>query len=273
MPHVATNDEGWTVIVWESYGQDSGDAAGDAGTYGQVFDPQGVPDGPEFSVPTNIAGSQRPIGVTFGDNGLFDAAWTQTGPYAGDIAIVDFRQFQVNMFPVFPAAPLFSLPDNSAAGTVVGTLAATDPDGESGFYTLLGTSPFAVNAQTGIVTLKDASALALGTTSFVMTAEVTDEGNPELSTLTPMTVTLTHVDSPPAVHTTAFSIPANSSAGTLAGLVTAIDKNPGNFPSFSLVAPARLQSTRIVASSRWPAAARSRLGHTMSWRKRRTGPA
>jgi hypothetical protein len=234
-PRVATNDEGWTVIAWESYGQDAGDTLGESGTYAQIFDPQGVADGPEFPVPTYIAGSQTPIGVTFGDDGLVDVAMTQTGPFTWDLATVDFRQFQVAMFPVFAAAPSFSLPENSAAGTVVGTLAATDPDGESCFYTLLGSSPFAVNAQTGVVTLKNASALSTGTKKFVMTAEATGEGNPELSTLTPMTVTVTHVDSAPVVQAVAFSIPANSRAGVLAGLVTAIDKNPGRFPSFSLV--------------------------------------
>jgi hypothetical protein len=234
-PRIATNDEGWTVIAWESYGQDAGDTIGQSGTYAQIFDPQGVADGPEFPVPTYTAGSQSPIGVTFGDDGLVDVAMTQTGPFSWDLATVDFRQFQVSMFPVFAAAPSFSLPDNSAVGTVVGTLKATDPDGESCFYTLLGSSPFAVNAQTGVVTLKDASALSTGATTFVMTAEATGEGNPELSTLTPMTVTLTHVDSAPVIQTMAFSVPANSRAGVLAGLVTAIDKNPGSFPSFSLV--------------------------------------
>lgn len=69
---LAVDDQGNTVAVWESAGQD-GD---DTGIFGRRFDSQGQPLGNEFQINTTTAGRQyRPVVDILADGG-FVVAWT-----------------------------------------------------------------------------------------------------------------------------------------------------------------------------------------------------
>ena len=111
----------------------------------------------------------------------------------------------VNEKPVL-APQRFSVAENSAAATVVGTLAATDPDrGQLLTYRVTGGTGqgvFAVNLTTGQITVLNSSRLDFETTkSFTLQVQVTDNGTPPLSASAPITIDLTDVNEdqlPPA---------------------------------------------------------------------------
>jgi hypothetical protein len=117
------------------------------------------------------------------------------------------------VFPVFDDTPpnrppvisnqAFSLKENSGNGTVVGTVAASDPDaGQTLSYQVTAgnaSGAFAIDAATGRITVANAAALDFeATPAFVLTVQVTDSGTPaRLSTAT-VTVNLTNVNEAPA---------------------------------------------------------------------------
>jgi len=81
--------------------------------------------------------------------------------------------------PVFTAAPPMTVPENSAAGTVIGSISATDQDtGELLTYSIVGGSPlqpFAINALTGQITVFTPALLDFeAASSWTITARVTD---------------------------------------------------------------------------------------------------
>src|SRR5438105_7677147 len=80
----------------------------------------------------------------------------------------------------------FSVAENSANGTVVGTIVASDVDtGQTRTFTVTGgtgQAAFAVNATTGQITVANSAALNFETTpSFTLNVTVTDNGTPQLS--------------------------------------------------------------------------------------------
>ena len=89
----------------------------------------------------------------------------------------------------------FSLNENSANGTVVGTVAASDPDGNTLSYSITAgntSSAFAINASTGALTVANSAALDYETlTQFSLTVRVADPGG--LSDTATVTVSLINV--------------------------------------------------------------------------------
>src|SRR6185369_10771835 len=76
------------------------------------------------------------------------------------------QPYDVNAAPTWNAAPYaFSIAENAANGTAVGTVTATDPNGESLTYAILSGNPggaFAINTQTGAITVANSAALPAG---------------------------------------------------------------------------------------------------------------
>jgi hypothetical protein len=136
----------------------------------------------------------------------------------------------VNEAPVVSAAT-FSLPENSANNTVVGTVPAVDPDaGAVVTYSIpvgTGSAPFAVNAATGQITVADSSALNFETSpSFSFVVRATDQFG--LSTTNTMTVNLTNVQEAPTVVPQTYSIAENSADFTTVGSYSATDPEGGS---------------------------------------------
>jgi hypothetical protein len=75
-PAVAIAPSGDAVVVWASDGQD-GDQHG---VYGQRFQADGQPIGPEFLVNTTTQGQQRRPTVAMHSDGTFVVAWPGNGP-------------------------------------------------------------------------------------------------------------------------------------------------------------------------------------------------
>ena len=134
----------------------------------------------------------------------------------------------------------FSILKNSAAGTNVGTVTASDPENNSLTLSITngntdtnnnGTLPFAIN-NSGLITVTDPADFGTNT-SFNLTVTANDgnaTGNGAI------VVNLTNpVNSPPVVNNANFSIAKTSPNGTVVGTINATD--PDNNPlTYSIIA-------------------------------------
>jgi VCBS repeat-containing protein len=133
-----------------------------------------------------------------------------SGPFAGSIdelALFDRALTDADMEVIRASAPpvvtasAFSLDENSANNTVVGTVAAYDPDvGDTLSYAITAGNTggaFAIDAN-GQITVANSAALDFETNPvFTLTVEATDDGSPNLSDSTTVTITLNNVNDAP----------------------------------------------------------------------------
>jgi len=142
----------------------------------------------------------------------------------------------VNDAPVASDAT-FALDENSANGTVVGTVVASDPDaGDTLSYAITAGDPggaFAIDVATGEVAVADASRLDFEATPvFNLTVEVTDSGG--FTDTAATALNLTDVNDAPAAAAAAFSLAENSANGTVVGTVSASDPDAGDTLSYAI---------------------------------------
>jgi VCBS repeat-containing protein len=159
-------------------------------------------------------------------------------PQLAGSAIITINLTSVNKTPVVTAAT-FTLAENSATGTVVGTVTFTDPDvGQSHIFTIVGGNTggaFTVNPSTGQLTVATSAALNFETTpSFSLTVQVTDNGTPPLAGSAIITVNLTNVNEAPVVNLATFALPENGATGTVVGAVTFTDPDVAQSHTFAL---------------------------------------
>ncbi|MBV6643994.1 MAG: cadherin domain-containing protein [Cyclobacteriaceae bacterium] len=136
----------------------------------------------------------------------------------------------VNDTPVFDDQ-LFNIAENSAAETVIGTLTATDEDGDVLTFSIPDeqedATPFNLNATSGVLTVASSTALDFEVqSSFVFSVQVSDElGSSSTATVE---VSLSDVDEPniaPVILDQEFSIPEQSPVGTEIGMLIATDED------------------------------------------------
>ncbi|WP_459789796.1 cadherin domain-containing protein [Alteriqipengyuania sp. 357] len=146
----------------------------------------------------------------------------------------------VNEQNAMPASYAWTVNENSAVGTVVGTVAATDPDpatiafGQQRYYFLNGTTASAsssdgryqIDAITGRITTKAALNFEAGTTSVGYTVIARDNAGAAGYTQTQSTVTiginnLNEQNALPASYS--LNVDENSAVGTVVGTVAATD--------------------------------------------------
>jgi len=147
----------------------------------------------------------------------------------------------VNNPPVI-ADQTFTVNENSAAGTAIGVVAASDPDaGQCLTYANEGgnaSGAFAIDSTTGAITVANSSSLdheANG--SYVLVVRVTDDGSPALSAAADVIVTVADVNEAPAFTADGpFTVDENAVAGTDVGTVAASDPDAGQTMSFAIVA-------------------------------------
>jgi hypothetical protein len=149
-------------------------------------------------------------------------------PALGDSATVTIQLADVNEPPAFQGEPYaFTVAENSAAATVVGSVPALDPDATAPNNALThaittgnGAGVFAINAATGQITVANGSALNFeATTSFTLGVAVTDGGTPPGSDTSTVTISLSDVNEAPTVGNGSFTLPENSANGTAVGSV------------------------------------------------------
>ena len=145
----------------------------------------------------------------------------------------------VNSPPVVDAAN-FSIAENSADGASVGSpITFTDPDtGQTHTFAITGGNTgdaFAINANTGQITVASGAALDFETTpTFSLTVQVTDDGTPAQSGSATVTINLTNVNEAPAPGGGPFLIAENSANGTVVGAVAANDPDSGQTHTFAI---------------------------------------
>ncbi|HVL14462.1 MAG TPA: cadherin repeat domain-containing protein, partial [Gemmata sp.] len=134
----------------------------------------------------------------------------------------------------------FSVDENSTGGAVVGTVTASDPDGQPLAYSITGGSGaglFTINQTTGQIQVLNSNTLNYeAQASYTLTVQVTDNGSPNLSHSATVTINLNDVNEAPTLTLAPTAAVAESSAaGTLVATASGADVDAGDTLSYSIV--------------------------------------
>lgn len=162
------------------------------------------------------------------------------------IRIMDGNEAPVSIVPT----PL-SIDENTAAGTIVGSVSASDVDaGDVLSYAIMGSitaSPFAIDAATGVIRVADSSLLDFeARQSITLQIQVTDVGG--LTATTSVVISLNDVNEIPSlINLAGGTVQENRGAGTFVGQLSAVDPDAGEVLTWTLVDDAN--GTFVVNSS------------------------
>ncbi len=166
-------------------------------------------------------------------------------PIGTDTAQITININNLNEPPVVNAAGPFSLAENSANGTNVGTpITFTEPDttGQTHTYSITGGNTggaFAID-NSGQITVANVTAVNFETNpTFTLTVTVTDAGLPNPANQagsTNVTINLTNMNDAPVVNDQSFNVMENSSIGTVVGTVVATEEDSGQSLTYSITA-------------------------------------
>ena len=146
--------------------------------------------------------------------------------------------------PPVPSGGPFSVAENSANGTSVGTVAANDPDaGQTHTFSILSGNTdgaFTINSTTGEITVANSAALDFETNpTFSLTVEATDDGTPPLSGTGTVVVNLTDENEQPTdINLSNASVSENQPSGTLVGVFSTVDPDTTDSFTYTLAAGA-----------------------------------
>ena len=152
---------------------------------------------------------------------------------------VSIRVVDQNEAPVFAAGPVLNVNENSLNGTVIGGVAATDPDaGDALTYAISSSgpvSPFAIDGITGQIRVIDASLLNFEVVSTVtLNIRVTDATG--LTDTQTITVTINDVNETPTDLVLSGGVIAeNSVGGTIVATASGSDPDVGEILNYALV--------------------------------------
>ena len=221
----------------------------------------------DADLPANLltlSSSVLPTGATFDSTtGVF--SWSPTAGQTGDTPLTftvtdngspqlsDSETITITVTAEANQAPVvndqtFVVAENSANGTVVGTIVATDPNvGQLLSYALTGTA-FAVNPTTGQITVANSALLNFETTpSFALTGTVTDNGTPSLNDTAVITINLSDVNEAPVLG--AIGNQSVNELAPLAFTASATDVDAGQTLSYSVDAAALALGMTINATT------------------------
>ncbi|MCB9014412.1 MAG: cadherin domain-containing protein [Lentimicrobiaceae bacterium] len=134
---------------------------------------------------------------------------------------------------------MFEVESYAAAGTIVGTILASDPD----FNQMLSYSiesgnlsnAFSIEPATGILTVSNSSAVNYITHPlFELTIKVQDNGNPSLSSLAQVSIVIHPVNSQPEIANQTYQTDENPANGYIIGQVVASDPDPGQILTYAI---------------------------------------
>ena len=155
------------------------------------------------------------------------------GDGLADVQTVTITVGDVNEAPVLTVGPL-SVPENAAAGAVVGTAAANDADAGDGVTFSLDDDAgglFAIDAVTGEVTTTRPTDFEAAP-SHPITVRATDAAG--LSDTAAVVVTVQDVNETPTLTVGPLTVAENAAAGTVVGSAAAGDVDTGDALTFSL---------------------------------------
>lgn len=153
-----------------------------------------------------------------------------------DTAVIAITLTNANEAPVITSTA-FSVDENAANGTPVGTVMVSDPE-PTDTHTFAITAgntggTFAIDTASGAITIASNALLDHETNpSFSLTVQVTDAGGLQASKT--ITITVNDVNEAPAVTAASFTIPEDSASGTTVGTVAHTDPDPADTHVFSI---------------------------------------
>jgi hypothetical protein len=153
-------------------------------------------------------------------------------------ADITVNLIDINEAPTM-SAQTFSINENAAAGSAVGTMIATDPDnGQTITYSIqsgnTGTA-FAINATSGAITVNNSAALNFETNpTFTLVIRALDNGTPALSVNANAVINLSDINEAPTMSAQTFSINENAAAGSAVGTMIATDPDNGQTITYSI---------------------------------------
>lgn len=157
------------------------------------------------------------------DIGFFERVGNQPNNTA---PVINNQTFQVN--------------ENTANGTVVGTIVATDPNpGQITTFSITSgntNNAFAINAATGALTVSNNQVLNYeAITSFQLTVRATDNGSGALWSQATVTVNILNVNENPVISNQSFTASQNASNGTLIGTIVASDPDQVQSLAYTII--------------------------------------
>ena len=158
------------------------------------------------------------------------------GGLLSDSATVSIDLTNVNEAPTVGDQG-FAISENSAVGSVVGSVAASDPDaGDALSYAITSGNEgnaFAIDAGSGEITVQGGLDFE-GLNTYALTIQVTDGGL--LADSAAVSIDLTNVNEAPTVGDQGFAINENSAIGSVVGSVAASDPDAGDVLSYAITA-------------------------------------
>ena len=131
----------------------------------------------------------------------------------------------------------FSIDENSVAGTAVGVVTASDPDGQDVTFAITagnGGGEFAIDPATGELTVAGALDHE-AQDQYVLTVEATDDGSPAAAGSGTITIDVGDVNEAPTVDDANFGISEGAAVGDLVGTVSASDPDDGDSLTFEII--------------------------------------
>ncbi len=179
------------------------------------------------------------IALALGGNDFTAEATDVAGNAGSPFAVTITRDSAVSNNPPVVDDQTFVVDEDSAAGTVVGTIAANDPDvGDTLTFTVTGgtgQTAFDVDPGSGEITVANSGQLDFETTaSFTLEVEVNDDGTPSLSDTATVTIEVSNVNEPPVVDDQSFTVDEDSADGTVVGTIVASDPDAGDTLTFTV---------------------------------------
>jgi hypothetical protein len=159
-----------------------------------------------------------------GTNNVYDVIVTASDGTNNPTQNIAITVTDVNEAPVANDAT-FGVDENTANGTAVGTVVATDVDaGQTLTYAITAGNAlgaFAINSSNGQITVADVTDLNFEVnTTFNLTVTVTDNGTGTLSDTAAITINVNNVNEAPVVNDATVALNENSANGTSVHTVT-----------------------------------------------------
>ncbi|MEQ8472152.1 MAG: cadherin domain-containing protein, partial [Marinoscillum sp.] len=165
-----------------------------------------------------------------------------------DEATITINLSDINESPLI-AAETFVINENSAAGTAVGTVHASDPEEDDLTYSIVSGNDlgaFQVDANTGELSVAEASILDFeNNPTFELSVKVSDG---ELTDEGTITINLIGINEAPLVGDQSFNVDENSPTETVVGTIAASDPE-GDDLTFSITSGNDLGAFQVDANT------------------------
>ncbi|MEQ9302781.1 MAG: cadherin domain-containing protein, partial [Marinoscillum sp.] len=143
----------------------------------------------------------------------------------------------------------FDVKENTLAGTVIGSVESSDPEGDDLTFSITSGNElgaFQIDANTGELSVADESILDFESNpTFELSVEVSDGGLTDEATIT---INLSDINESPLIAAETFAVEENSAAGTAVGTVQASDPE-GDDLTYSITSSNDLGAFQIDANT------------------------